>query len=73
MFHDEVYYKILDVATHNQYQALAALDTQVSDVVQSWSLIVPYLEVDRANAIDDGNPTDLHYNNLTLMYATEIH
>lgn len=42
-------------------------------MVQSWSLIVPYLEIDKANAIDDGNPTDLHYNNLTLMYATEIY
>lgn len=73
MFHDEVYYKSIDVTIVNQYQALAALDTQVSDVVQSWSIIVPYLAVDRANAIDDGNPTDLHYNNLTLMYATEIY
>lgn len=42
-------------------------------MVQSWSIIVPYLEVDRANGIDDRNPTDLHDNNLTLLYATEIY
>ncbi|WP_141670323.1 peptidoglycan recognition protein family protein, partial [Gilliamella sp. Choc4-2] len=62
MFHVEINYKSPDVPTDNQYQALADLYIEASDIEGCWPIIVPHIEVDRGIPNGHGDPTDFDYN-----------
>jgi hypothetical protein len=62
MFHVEINYKSPDVPTDYQYQALADLYIEASDIEGCWPIIVPHIEVDRGIPNGHGDPTDFDYN-----------
>ena len=66
MFHVELNYGAPSVPTKAQYDKLADLYIEASDIEGCWPIIVPHIEVDRG--IDDGHsdPTDFDY---TYFYS----
>ena len=62
MFHVELNYKVPDGPTELQYQSLANLYIEASDIEGCWPIIVPHIEVDRGIPDSHKDPTDFDYN-----------
>ena len=62
MFHVELNYKVPDGPTELQYQSLANLYIEASDIEGCWPIIVPHIEVDRGIKDGHSDPRDFDYN-----------
>ncbi len=63
MFHVEINYGAPSVASAAQYQSVADLYIEASEIEDCWPIIVPHLEVDRGIPDGHNDPTDFDYNN----------
>ena len=62
MFHIELNYDSPSVPTEAQYQTLADLFIESSDIEGCWPIIVPHIEVDRGIKGGHNDPPDFNYN-----------
>lgn len=62
MFHVELNYGAPDAPTEEQYQTLANLYVEASNVDRCWPIIVPHIEVDRGIPNGHADPLDFDYN-----------
>lgn len=62
MFHVELNYGKPDVPSEEQYNTLADLYIEASNIEKCWPIIVPHIEVDRGIADGHSDPTDFDYN-----------
>jgi hypothetical protein len=62
MFHVELNYSEPSVPSDAQYEALANLYIEASDIEGCWPIFVPHIEVDRGIPDGHGDPTDFNYN-----------
>ena len=61
MFHLEINYGAPDLPTKEQYETLANLYIEASNIEKCWPIIVPHIEIDRGLADGHGDPTDFDY------------
>jgi hypothetical protein len=62
MFHVELNYGSPSVPSDAQYNSLADLYIEASEIEYCWPIIVPHIEIDRGILDGHGDPTDFDYN-----------
>lgn len=62
MFHIELNYGAPSIPSEAQYQTLADLYIEASNIEKCWPIIAPHIEVDRGIADGHKDPTDFNYN-----------
>lgn len=72
MFHVEINYGSPSVPSYAQYNSLADLYLEASDIEECWPIIVPHLEVDRGIPDGHGDPTDFDYDKFYKLLKDKV-